>query len=502
MKPAVTRTQPQEVELKLYLTGDDPAGLAERLRQTPLLAKRSMARQSLYNIYFDTPEQALRQRRMALRLRRMGTQAKPQWVQTLKTGGSDASALSCRGEWESPVPGPVLSLQALKATPWPGMDPDGSLFEALAPCFVTVFERCSWQVHRRDGSWVEVALDIGHLEANGKQAPICELELELKAGQASVLFEIARELALAVAALPAHLSKAQRGFLLAQDGLGQPCRAQPPSLALKTAMPELAQCVLREMFAQFTRNLDALRSSDDPEVVHQARVGWRRFRSALRLFRKADSLASAPSWLALKPLLLSLGKLRNLDVATTATLPRLESGFCTGKPQQLASWQAASTALEQAAALERQAVRQALQAPSLGADLLAISEWLENLAVSGHTKPGHKSALRQWAKWRVLRLQQRLAKAQQAAVTPVQQHQLRILAKRLRYGVETLRDVLPKRLAALCHAQASRLQASLGDSRDMAQASTLVAMLDVDPAVAAYLRGVVVGLDVIKPSLD
>jgi inorganic triphosphatase YgiF len=501
MKSPDQITSPQEVELKLYLPSADPAGLVVRLAQTALLARRKMSRQLLYNIYFDTPDQVLRQQRIALRLRRIGDASKPQWLQTLKTGGSDASALSRRGEWESAVAGPALDLEALQATPWQDIDPDGALFATLTPCFVTVFERCSWQVRKRDGSWVEVALDIGHLEADGKQAPLCELELELKAGLPSELFGLARELAQAVAVLPAHLSKAQRGFLLAQNGLGQPCRAQPPKLVLTLAQPDLAQLVLREMFAQFTRNLDALRTSDDPEVVHQARVGWRRFRSALRLFKKTAAIAEVPSWLALKPLLSCLGNLRNLDVAARTTLPSLESGYCIGSPQLLASWQAATIALTQAGELERQAARRELQSPGVGANLLAISEWLETLTASGYAPPAHKRALRHWAKRRILRLQQRLVQAQQAATMPAQQHQVRILAKRLRYGVETLRDLLPKALAALCHAQATQLQASLGDSRDMAQASALVASLDDDPAIAAYLRGVLVGLSVIKPSL-
>lgn len=502
MKTPVTSTPPQEVELKLYLPSADPASLAKRLAQTPLLARRKMARQALYNIYFDTPDQALRQQRIALRLRRVGDAAKPQWLQTLKTGGSDASALSRRGEWESAVAGPALSPEALQATPWPDIDQGGSLFSTLLPCFVTVFERCSWQVRRRDGTWIEVALDIGHLEANGQQAPICELELELKAGLPSALFDMARALSRAVAVLPAHLSKAQRGFLLAQGGLGQPCRAQPPKLVLTLGQAALAQCVLREMFAQFTRNLDALCSSDDPEVVHQARVGWRRFRSALRLFKTTVAVAPAPAWLALKPLLSCLGRLRNLDVATTSTLPGLESGYCAGSTQQLASWQAAIAALTQAGERERQAARRELQSPPVGASLLAISEWLETFSVAAHTTPEHKGVLRRWAKRRILRLRQRLVQTQQAPFTPEQQHQVRIWAKRLRYGVEALHDVLPKRLAAACHAQATHLQASLGDSRDMAQASTLVAWLNVDPAIAAFLRGVWVGMNVIKPSLD
>ena len=276
----------QELELKLCLPGAKPADLAMRLARTPALARRKRSRQSLFNIYFDTPDQVLRQQGVALRLRRVGSAADPQWLQTLKTSTGELSALSQRGEWESAVAGPALEPAALAHTAWSGIDPDGRLFAALAPCFVTRFERTLWLVRRRDGSAVEVALDIGHIEADGKQAPLCELELELKGGEPAALFDLARQLAKHVAVLPANLSKAERGFLLAQGALDQPQRSRIPQLVLPLSRPELAQRVLGEMFAQFSQNLDTLRTSDDPEVVHQARVGWRRFRSGLRLFKK------------------------------------------------------------------------------------------------------------------------------------------------------------------------------------------------------------------------
>jgi CHAD domain-containing protein len=45
-------------------------------------------------------------------------------------------------------------------------------------------------------------------------------------------------------------------------------------------------------------------------VVHQARVGWRRFRSALRLFKPVFAGGELPSWQALKVMLSFLGELR------------------------------------------------------------------------------------------------------------------------------------------------------------------------------------------------
>ena len=501
MKSQTENTPPQEVELKLSLPGANTAELAKVLALMPLLARRKASIQALHNIYYDTPDQSLRRQRAVLRLRRVGSEANPQWLQTLKTGASDTSALSRRGEWETAVAGPVLDREALKHTSWLDMDPDNQLFKALAPCFTTSFERTSWLIRRRDGTVVELALDIGQIEADGNHTPICELELELKAGPAAALFAVAHEISQVVAVLPASQSKAQRGFLLAQDALCQPQRARISRLSLPLAKPELAQQVLRDMFAQFTMNLNILCTSDDPEVVHQARVGWRRFKSALRLFSKIPGISAAPSRLDLQPLLSCLGTLRDLEVALNDTLPPLAEPYCAGDAQRANDWQALMTELTQAAVVGHKAVRYALQEPTVGANLLLITEWLENLALAS-AKPEHKGELRHWAKRRVLRLHDQLKAAQQEATTPEAQHRVRILAKRLRYGVEALHELLPKRLAAFCSDQATSLQGSLGNARDIAQSSVLVATLDVEPGMVAFLRGVAVGANVMKLSLD
>ena len=483
----------QEIEIKLWLLGSDPSSLAKRLAQTPVLARSRTSHLSLYNIYFDTPDQQLRQQRVALRLRRIGSQAKPEWLQTLKTGGNDDSALSRRGEWEFPVPGAALTREALTATPWSDIDPQGRLFASLKPCFVTAFERTIWLVRRQGGHVVEVALDIGQIEADGQCAPICELELELKAGQPAALFDIAQQIAHTMAVLPANLSKAERGFLLAQDSLDQAQHAQVPSLTSDLAPLALTQRVLGEMFSQFTANLNALRTSDDPEVVHQTRIGWRRFKSGVRFFNKLLAPSVPPSWDPLEPLLSALGELRDLDVATSHTLPPLSHDYGMGDVRREKTWQTMMLALSQAADLQRQAVRFALHEAAVGASLLATAQWLDKLSAHGNGVTDQKMPVRHWVKRRILRLHKKMEQAYQDAGTPDSWHYVRILAKRLRYAAESLRDLLPKRLAWSCVQRSTLLQSRIGVARDVAQASALVARLELDQGIVEFLRGVAVG---------
>ena len=94
MKPdRLVTPDPQETELKLALPTSDPAGLAKRLARLPVLARRTPRREQLHNVYYDTPDQVLRQRQVALRIRRVGSGAEPRWLQTLRSAAHRMLAL-------------------------------------------------------------------------------------------------------------------------------------------------------------------------------------------------------------------------------------------------------------------------------------------------------------------------------------------------------------------------------------------------------------------------
>jgi hypothetical protein len=112
-----------------------------------------------------------------------------------------AQLQALNGEWEVPVASAKLSLEALKSTPWKKIDPDGKNFPVLGPIFVTSFKRNSWLIPGVNGSLIELSLDIGHIVAGPKRTPVCELELELMAGQPAALFELAYQIYRTVAVM-------------------------------------------------------------------------------------------------------------------------------------------------------------------------------------------------------------------------------------------------------------------------------------------------------------
>lgn len=488
-----------EIELKLALPSADTAGLARSLAQIPALAHCKSVHQQLHNVYYDTAQQSLHQQRVALRLRRVSGQAADQWLQTLKIGGHSDSALSQRGEWETAVSRSQLDADALATTPWSTLDPNGTLFSTLVPCFTTHFDRTIWTVHQRDGSAVEVALDIGHILVADKTTPLCELELELLTGEPSALFDLAAQIASAVPTLPLGISKAGRGYALARNTLHAPHQAKPPALAADAPVPEAALRVLREAFSHFTSNLNGVLHADDAELVHQARVGWRRFKTSLKLFQKMTATRAPAELLGLRTLLDALGALRDLEVAAQETLPMLANAYTNSKPARQAHWRAMEQALTHAADQQRGAVQRALCDTQVGVALLAVTRWLEidlaQLATESATESATDSEtkLQDWARQQTRHWHDQLKKALAQAHDAESMHRARILAKRLRYGIEALRPLLPKRRAKHWHLQANRLQADIGSARDVQQALAIATRLKLAPSLLDFLRGVAIG---------
>jgi inorganic triphosphatase YgiF len=199
-----------ETELKLALSPQD----LPRLLMHPLLANTVSSTQRLLNTYFDTPDLALQQRRMAVRERLAGDQ----WLLTVKTAGQSKNGLSHRQEWEGPTTPGALQFDTLVndtalAAELMAMRPN------LRALFCTDFQRQRWvMVH--EGAQIEVALDQGQIHVPGTDLsePLLELELELLSGPKEALMALANVLRQTpqgpVTLTPSDASKAQRGMAL------------------------------------------------------------------------------------------------------------------------------------------------------------------------------------------------------------------------------------------------------------------------------------------------
>jgi inorganic triphosphatase YgiF len=170
----------------------------------------------LVNIYFDTPQLGLASSKSALRLR----QTPDGWLQTFKTVGNAKDGLHSRHEWEMPVAGPKLEIDALlRACDEPAAaDALRHAASTLIELFRTNFTRTLWHVEL-GGAEIEAAIDQGdvlaEVDGENRRAPISEVELELKSGAEAALHALAAELGKQISGLaPDNVSKAQRGYQL------------------------------------------------------------------------------------------------------------------------------------------------------------------------------------------------------------------------------------------------------------------------------------------------
>lgn len=267
----------------------------------------------------------------------------------------------------------------------------------------------------------------------------------------------------------------------------RPLPYAPPRLRRVATLGEAARRLCLASLWQLCGNLLLLCESDDAEIVHQARIGWRRWRGDLRLLRAFAGEAGAPRADALRPMVRLLGRLRDLDVARLQVLPAARGADVAAQAVPERQWQRLLEHLDAAARSTRAQLRALLLGPAVGAGLWRQAQWAAGLgSPPGAGEPSARPAVRAWARRRVAVLRRKLKRAQERGDSAPAMHRCRIRAKRLRYASEELRVFLPRK-AARWHAQALQLQTRLGRQRDLANSAELAAQLGA-PAVAAYLR--------------
>jgi triphosphatase len=458
-----------EIELKLALPSSQVAvflKLMARRRSEP-------TQQDLVTRYYDTPDFALSALGVALRVRRIGRR----WLQTLKTEGERRGGLSQRVEYEMPVPRGMPDWSRFPAAAL-ALVPE-ALRDQLVPVFETRFQRTAWLISRRGGTKIEVALDVGEVRAGERHLPICEIELELKAGQPDALFELARGWAERLDCLPFDVSKAERGVRLAHGQADEPVKSVPLLLNGGMSVEDGFAAIVQSCLAQFQANLPGVFHSTDIEYVHQARVSLRRLRAALRLYRKTCVLPDALMD-GLRSLAAALGPARDWDVLCGDTLPAIAPNF-----HDDAGWQAGVAVLEVHRVRVRADMQAALRQARPGAWLLAFQRWLLQRGwradPAGRAAPEAQrfvqlSPLKKWVRRALRKGHSPIVRGARkfAELAPPQRHLLRIAIKRQRYVAEFFRTLFAGRRQAQYLDMLCKAQDSLGRSNDARVARELL----------------------------
>lgn len=465
----------QEVELKMRLS---PAQ-AGRLPSHPALAATTPQKFRLLNTYFDTPDLALRQHGIALRLRRKGWD----WLMTVKGGnpGSQSApgGLARRNEWEARTQPGEFDF---------GIVTDDDLREfleaqrpRLEPLFTTDFTRFAWTINQ-PGASIELALDRGHIAARGNadakhptRLPLCEIELELINGDSvDALFDLAIELATDLRLHPEAASKAERGYTLASAEAARPDKAVASPVRPEMSPVEAFRAVALACVLHLQRNEAGAIAGENPEYVHQARVAIRRLRSALRLFAPVLPATFieiySPRW---RDVASSLGGARDWDVFLEETLAPLESAF--PEDADLARVRQRGEAI---AARAKGSAGSALNRPEYSQLLLAFTAALFRLepppieARKSRRPPGLRKFARRRLQKRALQVEQ-LA-GEHGRMNATRRHEMRIAFKKLRYALEFFTPLLPPKRVRAYQCSLAHIQDLLGQLNDLATATRLI----------------------------
>ena len=514
-----------EIELKLLIAPGDVA----KLRRGDTLKSAALGKpvtRTLHSIYFDTPDQDLAKRGMALRLRKAGNR----WIQTFKCGGSSESGLHQRQEFDTPVAVQFLDLYALMQTPAAELLRDPDFRERLAPAFVTRFRRTTWNVEIHPGETAELALDQGEVIAGTTSTPISEVEIELIEGDPVHLFDFAKRLLADVPLRLGNVSKAERGYALLTPSAPAPVRAAPVELANEQAVVASFAAVATACLRQLDANERGLLDSDDTEYVHQARVALRRLRSAVGAFRPvAPRETMGPLLDRLRELGNALGGCRDWDVFLTETLPPVEAAL----PDELslATLRAVAESRRDTARAHARAVVGNTGYTALLLDVAAaltrLARTPEDSAEASRTADvevaadddativdGADAAVpdptivtadapvvldanpsRTFAREtvvrrmkRVLRLGRRVSRDDIPSL-----HALRIEIKKLRYATEFFQSLLPRKTVRANIARAAELQEILGRLNDAEVTATLLGEVRSDHDELSHATGIVHG---------
>jgi inorganic triphosphatase YgiF len=257
------------------------------------------------------------------------------------------------------------------------------------------------------------------LSAAGNELPVSEIEIELLAGTPASAIALARRIAAEVPVKLGVMSKAERGFALADGALSTATKAEPVPVNAGMTVAQGFATIVAACLRHFRLNEPLVIEHRSMDALHQCRVAMRRLRSALTLFRAAvadeefERIREELRWFTGE-----LGDARNLDVYLQRELGPDERAPLEDKRE------AAYDIV--VAAMDSRRFR------SLMLDLVAwsaLGEWRRHANAARPLTPFANGRIdRLWAKIS--------ASSDLAAMDDDARHQLRISIKKLRYALE------------------------------------------------------------------
>jgi triphosphatase len=461
-------TNLSEIELKLSSSPEQ----FDKVRQTveSMGQVASAATSTLVAVYYDSEELKLHHQGFSLRVRdEDGRQ-----IQTLKSDVGGNPDILTRNEWEDVITGHSPDFSAPQSGPrlMEVVSPD-----ELHPLFKTIVRRTKFELEPRASTRVEVALDEGEIRSAGDDSfePICEIELELKSGDPTAVYDLGLRLLDAASLRIEIRSKAARGykFVSTNGALDPAVYARRVRLEGSMTVEGALQGIGRSCIAHLLRNEPAVLGGSG-DGIHQMRVAARRLRAALFALKPMIPMEQY-RWVLdeLKWLADVLSPVRNWDVFAANLQPVVQALPVESELQGLAQ-----LAEQRRRAAYEQAV-EAIRSQHYTATVLQLARWFE--ARGWRDQPASEQAALLFApigavapglierSWRRMRKRSRHF----GQLTQQQRHRLRITLKKLRYTMEFLADLFDHGEVKALEKRLKPLQEDLGHLNDVRTAHTL-----------------------------
>jgi inorganic triphosphatase YgiF len=430
--------------------------------------------QRLRGTLFDTPERALHAHGIELRVDEVGAER----IQSVVVHAPRRALLHERILWRATLPG-------LEPDPERIADPDlrrhiGDWMggERLEPQ-ILVREWLRHSEIEAGASRIRVTLRLGEIGDAAGSVPFAQVEFALLSGERADLYALAARVNERVGLQVELQGDAERGWAAVDGDDPAPVRARRPHLPAKARLETVLEAALTSGLDQIAANADAVRLGRDPEGVHQMRVGARRTRSVLSLFKRLlppgplEELRTELGWLGTH-----LGPARDLDVFVDELL----APVIAANPHDTALRRLRAVA-EEARREAQDDARSAVDAPRATAAQLALGAFIARRGWRDQPL-SPKSALlfaraRSAARRLLTRRHRRLQRSAASVVVTEHAtvHALRIEVKKLRYAVEFLGSLYDGSARRRFEKRLGRLQTILGRFNDADVARRLLGEL-------------------------
>jgi inorganic triphosphatase YgiF len=341
--------------------------------------------------------------------------------------------------------------------------------EQLRPVFETCVERLVIPLHI-GGSDIELAFDEGRVATVDAKLELAEIEIELKHGERKDVVRLAKKLVRSVPVTLSVRSKAELGYALLDGALDAPVFAEPIGMAQQATVADAFVTIGLACLRQIAGNDGAVRRGD-PEGIHQMRVGLRRLRAALSLFKdmlhegETKGLKRELKWLTEQ-----LGPARDHDVFVSKTLAPYRAKHADRHELEILQHD-----LERTRNAGFATARATIESERFRSLLLDCALWLLDGGWRNNTdalmralgeRPARAFAQDELAR-RIRKISKQARKLER--LDSSRRHKLRIAVKKVRYGREFFATLCAdgRKAGRKLDRALKRLQSELGSLNDM-----------------------------------